>query len=117
MPPIFGTKKSLETQWKSVYKKRNPKRGTSELFKKLDVALQAKGYDRKVFVQTHLGDNAESDAKRFVKGIGDAVIAIDKQYKKFPDWTDKEHKFLKQLLTELEAEHRFWQKQYLQSKK
>jgi hypothetical protein len=108
MSQIFGTNQELEKQWKKIYKARTPKRGTSELLRKLDRALGAKTYDRQAFVQNVTGNNAKNDAKRFVKGITDAISDLKQQQAKFKDWTEKERSFFAKLINELEFEQKFW---------
>lgn len=108
MPPIIGSKKTIESQWKAIYKKRLPKRGTSELLRLVDTALGTKTYDAQNFVKTHLGNNAKSDCERFVKGFTDNHAKVERQFRKFKDWTPKEQAFLDQVLKEMKREKTFW---------
>jgi hypothetical protein len=108
MAQIFGTKQNLEPQWKKIYKPRSPKRGTSELLRKIDIGLKPKDYDRAAFIKNVTGNNAKNDAQRFVKGITDAIADLKKQQAKFKDWTEKERSFFAKLINELEFEQKFW---------
>jgi hypothetical protein len=117
MAKIFPKKEKLEPQWKSIYKARMPKRGTSELLRIIDASLGIKDYDREYFVKNVSGNNAVSDAERFVKGFKENIAKIETQYKKFKDWTDKEKSFLTTLVKEMEVEQKFWEERLKELKK
>lgn len=104
----LDSKQSLEAQWKKLYKPRVPKRGTSELLRKIDGALKIQDYDRMALHRRFAAGNT-NDPKRLLAGFAEAAGSVKKQYEKFKDWTPKENDFLKRLVLDLQNEAKAWQ--------
>lgn len=106
---IFGNKKTFEAQWKAIFTKRLPKRGTSEMFRKIDAGLKPKDYDRQRFLADVL--SSKNDAVRFHEGLAKNKQTINAQYVKFKDWSAKEKAFFTTVMNEIETERVFWKGQ------
>lgn len=106
----FG-KKQIEPAWKKIYKKRSPKRGTSEMLRTIDTIQKTGDYDRHDFMKRVLSANpkiAVQDCQRFIDGFGTSRDKVQKWMAKFNDWTDKEKVFLQQLTMAMQQEIIAW---------
>lgn len=107
----FGNRKTLESQWKAIYKPRLPKRGVSEKLRQFDSVVGTASYDVETFVSKVAG--SDSDVKRFFKGLSDlsqALSDIERKYAK-DGWTTAEKAFLGGVHVDLEDAKDYWKRQ------
>lgn len=104
--PKLSINKTLESQWKSVYKSRLKKTGMSELMRTADKRLNTpKCYFHKT-AATAITKKALAETMRdnFARCIRDIQQLNDS----FKEWTDAEAAFLKELIQDMQTEEQFW---------
>ncbi|NIO02194.1 MAG: hypothetical protein GTO42_08635 [Candidatus Latescibacteria bacterium] len=105
--------KFYAAEWRKIRRKRFKPTGMGKLLDTLDT--QYKEYiqhGREKFIEMVSGtESAESDDKRFLRGFKDGTSAIKKIYVAHSrDWTDKERRFIDNMLKDYAEEVKFWEK-------